>query len=74
MSQIIKNLASGPVPPAVPTSFVTDVNSPSVPIANIENVKGGETTANVVHEVGSAERLGAEFDNRKLALGVKTKR
>lgn len=41
MSQIYKSLTSGPVPPAVPTSFVTDVNSPSVPIANIENVFGG---------------------------------
>ncbi len=46
MSQIYKSLSSGPVPPAVPTSFVTDVNSPSVPIANVENVLGGDTTAN----------------------------
>jgi len=46
LSQIIKNLLSGPVPPAVPTSFVTDVNSPSVPVANIENVIGGVTNAN----------------------------
>ncbi len=47
MSQAgIINTTSGPVPPAVPTSFVTDVNSPSVPIANIENVIGGATTAN----------------------------
>lgn len=46
MSQIIKNLASGPVPPAVPTSFVTDVNSPSVPIANVENIIGGSSIVN----------------------------
>lgn len=44
MSQIYKSLTSGPVPPAVPTSFVTDVNSPSVPIANVENVLGGFVT------------------------------
>ena len=41
MSQIIKNLAAGPVPPAVPTEFHTDINSPSIPIANVENIFGG---------------------------------
>jgi len=46
MSQVIKNLASGPVPPYVATSYVTDVNSPSVPIANVENVLGGTTSIN----------------------------
>lgn len=46
MSQIYKSLASGPVPPTVPTSFVTDVNSPAIPAANILNDIGGNTTAN----------------------------
>lgn len=46
MSQVIKNLASGPVPPSVATSYVTDINSPSIPIANIENVFGGTVTTN----------------------------
>lgn len=46
MSQIIKNLSAGPVPPAVPTQFQTDVNSPSIPVANLEKVFGGQVTTN----------------------------
>jgi len=45
LSQIYKSLASGPIPPTVPTSFVTDVNSPAIPAANILNEIGGSTTA-----------------------------
>ena len=46
MSQIYKNLSSGPLPPTVPTTFETDVNSPSIPAANILITTGGETTDN----------------------------
>ncbi|HMD82242.1 MAG TPA: hypothetical protein VKE92_13085, partial [Anaerolineales bacterium] len=46
MSQIYKSLAGGPVPPSVATTYVTDVNSPAVPAANILNVFGNDTTVN----------------------------
>ncbi len=51
MSQIYKSLTSGPVPPAVPTSFVTDVNSPAIPVANILDVFGNDTTVNNVNGI-----------------------
>jgi hypothetical protein len=42
---------SGPIPPTVATSYVTDVNSPAVPAANILNVPGGSTTTNNDHGI-----------------------
>ena len=47
MSQAgINNTTSGPVPPAVPTSFVTNVNSPAIPALNVLNVLGNYSSAN----------------------------
>lgn len=45
MSQILQNLASGPVPPAVATSYVTD-DGTAIPAANILNVNGVDSTEN----------------------------
>lgn len=47
MSQAgIISTSGGPVPPVVATTYVTDVNSPAIPAANILDVFGGDTTAN----------------------------
>lgn len=47
MSQAgIINTSSGPVPPTVATTYVTDVNSPAIPALNILNVLGNDTTVN----------------------------
>ena len=46
MSNAFLRTSAGNLPPAVPTSFVTDVNSPAIPDSNVLNVVGGDTTAN----------------------------
>lgn len=72
MSQIIKNLASGPVPPTVPTSFVTDSGT-AVPAANIllvygndsiENNANGIITKGGVVGTGTANELDIIITNR----------
>jgi len=51
LSQVYKSLVSGPVPPSVATSYVTDVNSPAIPIANVLNVLGNDTTADNINGI-----------------------
>ncbi len=46
MSQFFQGTTAGELPPPVPTSFQTNVNSPSIPIANLEKILGGTITTN----------------------------
>ena len=67
MSQIYKQLtSSGPIPPTIPTSFVTDSGT-AVPAANILNVFGNDTTSNNVNglqSIGSGNTVTYQLTNR----------
>lgn len=52
MTQIYKiDTGTGPVPPAVATSYVTDINSPAIPALNILDVFGNDTNTNNVNGI-----------------------
>lgn len=76
MSQAgIINTSSGPVPPSVATSYVTDVNSPAIPAANILNVLGADTTvhnANGIRTDGSSgsNTLTVQLTNRNRVIST----
>lgn len=66
MSQIYKSAASGPVPPAVPTSFQTD-SGVAVPVANVLNILTSDTTDsfdNGIHDTGSGNTVTIFLTNR----------
>lgn len=75
MSQIIKPSSGGGPPPPLTITFVTDVNSPSNPLANIENVFGGFTSddvANGIQTDGSSgsNTLTVDLTNRMRGTGT----
>ena len=78
MSQIAKiNNGSGPTPPTVATSYVTDVNSPAIPAANVLNVLGNDTTVddpNGLRTDGSSglNTLTVQLTNRLTGSGTST--
>lgn len=57
------------LPPDVPTSFVTDINSPAIPAANVLNVPGGSVSTDNVHGIqtdgsSGSNTLTIELTNR----------
>ena len=73
MSQAgIINTSSGPVPPAVPTSFQTD-SGVAVPALNILNVLGNDSTANDndgISTTGSGNTVTVVLSNRLQGTGT----
>lgn len=67
MSQIYKRLSSSsPLPPEIPTSFVTDSGT-AIPVANVLNVLGSDTTVNDadgLRSIGSGNTVTYQLTNR----------
>jgi hypothetical protein len=75
MSQIIKPGTGGGPPPPLTISFVTDVNSPSNPLASIENIFGGFVTTDVADGIqtdgsSGSNTLTVELTNRVRGAGT----
>jgi len=75
MSQAgISSTRSSPVPPEVATSYVTDSGT-AIPAANILNVPGNTTTANVsngIQTTGSGNNLTVQLTNRLIGTATST--
>ena len=79
MSQIYKSGSGGGgvIPPTVPESFVTDVNSPAIPAANILDVVGGTSTSNNTNGIqtdgsSGSNILTVQLTNRLSGSGTTT--
>lgn len=75
MSQIFTSSTSSPPPPVVATTYVTDINSPAVPILNILNVLGNDTTTNNVNGIqtdgsSGSNTLTIQLTNRLQGTGT----
>lgn len=76
MSQAgIISSSSSPPPPVVATSYVTDVNSPAIPLANILNVLGNDVITNNVNGIytdgsSGSNTLTIELTNRLSGTGT----
>ncbi len=74
MSQIIKNLAAGPVPPAVPTQFTTDDGTIAIPVLNNLNLLSRDTNENNDNGIrtkadpNNSDNLFIELTNRVTGL------
>ena len=71
MSQIYKPLtSSGPIPPVIPTSFVTDSGT-AVPAANILNILTNDTSSqndNGIQDTGAGNTVTIFLTNRSTGL------
>jgi hypothetical protein len=78
MSQAGINSFTGSVlPPDVPTSFPTDINSPAIPAGNVLNVLGGSVSTDNVHGIqtdgsSGSNTLTVELTNRLTGSGTST--
>lgn len=75
MSQIYKPLtSSGPIPPIIATSYVTDVGT-AIPAANILNVPSNTSNTNTVNGIqttGAGNTLTVQLTNRITAKATTT--